>query len=57
MRPVCRPNEHQKVVYNGRKCVHALKYQPVVAANGLIANLYGPVGISLYFAQEAQMAK
>ena len=45
VRPICRPNEHQKVVYNGHKRVHALKYQSVVAANGLIANLYGPVGM------------
>eukprot|EP00794_Sanderia_malayensis_P002114 gene2114-biopygen1892 len=43
VRPTYRPDEHQKVVYNGHKRVHALKYQSVVAANGLIANLYGPV--------------
>ena len=44
VRPICRPEENQKVVYNGHKRVHALKYQSVVAANGLIANLYGPIG-------------
>ena len=44
VRPICRPEENQRVVYNGHKRVHALKYQSVVAANGLIANLYGPVG-------------
>ena len=44
VRPICRPGENQKVVYNGHKRVHALKYQSVVAANGLVANLYGPVG-------------
>ena len=43
-RPICRPGENQKVVYNGHKRVHALKYQSVVATNGLVANLYGPVG-------------
>ena len=43
VRPICRPGENQKVVYNGHKRVHALKYQSVVAANGLVANLYGPV--------------
>eukprot|EP00795_Rhopilema_esculentum_P008805 gene8805-biopygen1709 len=43
VRPICRPVENQKTVYNGHKRVHALKYQAVVAANGLIANLYGPV--------------
>ena len=44
VRPICRPVENQKTVYNGHKRVHALKYQAIVAANGLIANLYGPVG-------------
>ena len=43
VRPICRPGENQRVVYNGHKRVHALKYQSVVAANGMIANLYGPV--------------
>ena len=44
VRPICRPQKDQRVVYNGHKRVHALKFQSVVAANGLIANLYGPVG-------------
>jgi hypothetical protein len=44
VRPMCRPGQHQRVVYNGHKRVHALKFQSVVAPNGLIANLYGPVG-------------
>ena len=43
MRPICRPKRNQRVVYNGHKRVHALKYQSVVAPNGLIAHLYGPV--------------
>ena len=43
VRPICRPGENQRVVYNGHKRVHALKCQSVVAANGLITNLYGPV--------------
>ena len=30
-------------MYNGHKRVHAIKFQSVVAPNGLIANLYGPV--------------
>ena len=42
--PICRPGENQRVMYNGHKRVHALKFQSVVAPNGLIANLYGPVG-------------
>ena len=44
VRPICRPNEHQSTVYNGHKRVHALKFQSVTIPNGLIANLYGPVG-------------
>ena len=43
VRPICRPGRNQRVVYNGHKRVHAIKFQSVVAPNGLIANLYGPV--------------
>ena len=43
VQPICRPGEHQRVVYNGHKRVHALKFQSVVAPNGLIANLVGPM--------------
>ena len=43
VRPICRPGKNQRVVYNGCKRVHALKFQSAVAPNGLIANLYGPV--------------
>ena len=35
---------HQRLMYNGHKRVHALKFQSVALPNGLIANLYGPVG-------------
>ena len=42
VRPICRPQEHQRVVYNGHKRVHSIKFQSVVAPNGLIANLAGP---------------
>ena len=44
VRPICRPGEHQRIMYNGHKRVHGIKFQSVVAPNGLIANLYGPVG-------------
>jgi hypothetical protein len=44
VRPICRPGEHQRIVYNGHKRVHALKFQSVTLQNGMIANLYGPVG-------------
>ena len=43
VRPICRPQEYQRVVYNGHKRVHALKFQSVVTPNDLIANLFGPV--------------
>ena len=43
VRPISRPGRHQRVVYNGHKKVHSLKFQSIVAPNGLIANLFGPV--------------
>ena len=46
-RPICRPGELQRIVYNGHKRVHALKFQSVTLPNGMIANMYGPVGKSL----------
>ena len=42
--PICRPRENQRIVYNGHKRVHALKFQSVALPSGLIANMYGPVG-------------
>ena len=30
-------------MYSGHKRIHCLKFQSVVAPNGLIANLYGPI--------------
>ena len=32
-----------RVLYNGHKKVHGIKFQSVAAPNGLIANLFGPV--------------
>ncbi|XP_066914769.1 uncharacterized protein [Clytia hemisphaerica] len=43
VRPICRPNQLQRVVYNGHKRVHALKFQSIAAPNGLVANLFGPI--------------
>ena len=43
VRAISRPGIHQRRLYNGHKRYHALKFQSVVAPNGLIANLYGPV--------------
>ena len=49
VRPICRPREHQRVVYNGHKRVHALKFQSIALPNGLIANMYGPVGKYIWY--------
>lgn len=43
VRPICRPKRNQRAVYNGHKRTHALKFQSVVAPNGMIANFFGPV--------------
>ena len=43
VRPICRPGINQRVVYNGHKRVHALKFQSVTLPSGMIANMYGPV--------------
>ena len=43
VRPISKPGQHQRTVYNGHKKVHSLKFQSVALPNGLIANLYGPV--------------
>lgn len=44
VRPISRPECNQRIVYNGHKRVHAIKFQSVVTPNGMIANLFGPVG-------------
>ena len=36
VRPICRPGQHQRVVYNGHKRVHSLKFQAIALPNGLI---------------------
>ena len=43
VRTVCRPTNNQRVLFNGHKRIYAIKFQSVVAPNGLIANLHGPV--------------
>ena len=48
VRPITRPGENQRLLYNGHKRVHGLKFQSVVLPNGLIAHLYGPVGKACY---------
>ena len=43
VRPVWRPTNNQKTLFNGHKRIHAIKFQSVIAPNGLTANLHGPV--------------
>ena len=45
VRPIARPDQQQRIVYNGHKRVHSLKFQSVALPNGLIGNMYGPVGM------------
>lgn len=42
VRGIARPGHNQRVMYNGHKRVHSVKFQSVVIPNGLIANLSGP---------------
>ncbi|CAH3180049.1 unnamed protein product, partial [Porites lobata] len=43
VRPICRPDQNQRIVYNGHKRMHGLKYHSVALPNGMIANMFGPV--------------
>ena len=43
VRPVSRPRQNQRILYNGHKRIHAIKFQSVVTPNGLVSNLFGPV--------------
>lgn len=45
VRQICRPDQMQRAVYNGHKRVHALKFQSVTIPNGIIANMFGPLGM------------
>ena len=42
VRPICRPGENQRILYNGHKRVHSIKFQSVVTPSGMIACLHGP---------------
>ncbi|PWW78875.1 hypothetical protein C7212DRAFT_156669, partial [Tuber magnatum] len=43
LRPIARPIYGQESLYNGWKRMHCLKYQTVIAPDGIIIQLYGPV--------------
>ena len=50
VRPICRPGTvNQRLLYNGHKRVHGIKFQSVVTPDGMIANMYGPVGKLFFF--------
>ena len=49
VRPIYRPIENKRIVYNGHKRVHALKFQSIALPNGLIGHMYGPVGENVSF--------
>ena len=42
MHLVCRPLQNQRIIYNGRKRIHAIKFPSVLAPGGLTAMLDGP---------------
>jgi hypothetical protein len=39
---ICRPKKNQKLVFNGHKRIHALKYQCVVTPDCMITDINGP---------------
>ena len=40
--PVYRPSNNPRALFNGHKRIHAIKFQSVVAPNGLTVNFYSP---------------
>ncbi|XP_065067584.1 uncharacterized protein LOC135693124 [Rhopilema esculentum] len=42
VRPISRPGINQRVLYNGHKRIHAIKFQSVATPDGLVAFLHGP---------------
>ena len=49
MRHIARPGTNQRILYNGHKRVHSLKFQAVAIPNGLIAHFSGPFGKNLIY--------
>ena len=43
VRPISRPERNPRVLYNGHKKVHGVKFESVAAPNELTANLFGTV--------------
>ena len=49
VRPICRPIENQRIVYNGHKRVHALTFHPIALPNSLIGHMYGSADKNMSF--------
>jgi nuclease HARBI1 len=43
LRKICRPTYHQRILYSGHKRTHGIKFQSVIAPDGLIVDLFGPI--------------
>lgn len=43
LRKTCRPTYHQRIMYSGHKRAHGLKFQSVIAPDGLFVDLFGPI--------------
>ena len=43
VRPISRPGVDQRLVYNGHKKVHALKFQSIALPTRIIGHLCGPI--------------
>ena len=43
-RPISKPGQNQRVVDNGHKRVHDVKFQSVALPNGIIGNIHRPIG-------------
>ena len=54
VRPISRPWNGQRIVYNGHKRVHGLKFQSISLPNELIGNIFGPLGKNLNIFTEYQ---
>lgn len=42
VRPNCRPSQNQRLLFNGHKRVHCLKFQGLTSPDGLLVHLSGP---------------
>ena len=38
-----RPSNNQRLVYNGWKRIHCLKYHALISPDGIVIHIYGPV--------------